>query len=193
MASAARTRQLALAAVGLCLCLGATVAGLGGCSTRRTDAASAKPTKPSPEVDGVPTPVPPPVQPAAPTEPPAEHTASVIDISDLSRVERDLRRRPLIEVRIDARDASGAPARLGGAMRLVVQAPGAVPESQTFDLPLVSQKQADERYDAILRQYVLRIEPAWTTEPARGSAIEVRASLTLASGATLDAVGNIEW
>lgn len=193
MASAARTRHLALVAAGLSVSLsvflGAIVANLAGCSSRRTDAASAKPTKPSPEVGGAPAPV----QPAVPTEPPAEHTASAIAISDLSRVERDLRRRPLIEVRIDARDASGAPARLGGAMRLVVQAPGAVPESQTFDLPIVSQKQADERYDAILRQYVMRIEPAWTTEPARGSAVELRASLTLASGTTLEAVGDIEW
>jgi hypothetical protein len=108
-------------------------------------------------------------------------------------VERDLRRRALIEVRVDARDASGAPARLGGAMRIVVQAPGAVPESQTFDLALRTQRQSDERYDPILLQYVMRIEPVWSTEPARGSTIEVRASLTLASGSTLEAVGSIEW
>ena len=174
--------------------LGAAVLALapalaGGCASRRTDAASAKPTKPSPETDGVT--VPADAVPAS--EPLAVHTASAIDISDLSRVERDLRRRPLIEVRIDARDASGAAARLGGAMRLVVAAPGAVPESQTFDLPIRTQKQADERYDPILRQYVLRIEPSWTTEPARGSAVEVRATLALASGATLDAAGTIEW
>jgi hypothetical protein len=134
-----------------------------------------------------------PVEPALPSEPPAGHTASTIAVSDLSRVERDLRRQALIEVRVDARDASGAPARLGGAMRIVVQAPGAVPESQAFDLTLRTQKQSDERYDPILLQYVMRIEPVWSTEPARGSTIEVRASLALASGSTLEAVGNIEW
>ena len=190
MASDARPRNLAIATV-LCvgLCAGLLTTGLGGCSSRRTDAASAKPTKPSPEAGAVVAPA----QQTPPTEPPAEHTASAIAVSDLSRVERDLRRRPLIEVRIDARDASGAVARLGGAMRVVVQAPGAVPESQTFDLPLLSQRQADERYDTILRQYVMRIEPTWTTEPARGSTIEVRVALTLASGSTLEAAGTIEW
>ena len=39
----------------------------------------------------------------------------------------------------------------------------------------------------------MRIEPVWSTEPARGSTIEVRASLALASGSTLEAVGSIEW
>ncbi|MEY3142577.1 MAG: hypothetical protein RLY21_1070 [Planctomycetota bacterium] len=182
---AARISTLALAAASL----GILAAGLGACASRRTDAAGAAPTKPSPQTDGVVAPI----EPALPTEPPARHTASAIAISDLSRVERDLRRRPLIEVRIDASDASGAPARLGGAMRMVVEAPGAVPESQTFDLPIASQKQSDERYDPILRQYVMRIEPVWSTEPARGSTIEVRASLTLVSGSTLEAVGSIEW
>lgn len=186
MASANRTSRLAFAAAAS---LGIVVAGLSGCASRRTDAASAAPTKPSPEAGGVVAST----EPALPSEPPAGHTASTIAVSDLSRVERDLRRRALIEVRVDARDASGAPARLGGAMRIVVQAPGAVPESQTFDLALRTQRQSDERYDPILLQYVMRIEPVWSTEPARGSTIEVRASLALASGSTLEAVGNIEW
>lgn len=150
------------------------------------------PVKPLPDADGVVAPVAP-VAPTAPKGPAAEHTASSIDISDLSRVERDLRRVPLIELRLDAVDAAGAPARIGGAVRVVVDAPGAVPASQTFDLSLRSQAEADERYDPILRQYVLRVEPIWTTEPARGSALDLRVTLTLASGATSEATGSIEW
>lgn len=160
-----------------------------GCASGRSDAAGVTPTQPTPSTDGVAAPVPEPM----PAGPVAAHTASAIDVSDLSRVERDLRRRPLIELRIDAVDAAGAPARLGGSMRVVVAAAGAEPPSQTFDLSLRSQAEADKRYDAILRQYVLRVEPSWKSEPARGSTVEVRATLTLASGSSLEASGSIEW
>ncbi|MCX5652887.1 MAG: hypothetical protein NTU45_16080 [Planctomycetota bacterium] len=78
-------------------------------------------------------------------------------------------------------------------MRATRAAPPPASAAQTFDLALRTQRQSDERYDPILLQYVMRIEPVWSTEPARGSTIEVRASLTLASGSTLEAVGSIEW
>jgi hypothetical protein len=186
MIRAARVNRIASVAAG-CFALGALA--FAGCSSRRTDAVGVQPTKPSPATDGVVAAAPAPVA----TGPLAAHTASAINISDLSRVERDLRRRPLIELRIDATDAAGAPARIGGAIRVVVDAPGAAPASQTFDLSLRTQAEADERYDPILRQYVLRIEPVWATEPARGSAVEIRATLSLASGATTEATGTIEW
>ena len=186
MIRAARSNRLPVATAA-CAVLGALA--LGGCASRRTDAAGVQPTKPSTVADGAAAAAP---EPAA-MGPLAAHTASAISVSDLSRVERDLRRRPLIELRLDAVDAAGAPARIGGAIRVVVEAPGAVPSSQTFDLSLRSQADADERYDPILRQYVLRIEPLWTTEPALGSAVEIRATLNLASGATLRATGGVEW
>jgi hypothetical protein len=52
---------------------------------------------------------------------------------------------------------------------------------------------ADRHFDAILRQYVLRIEPTWATEPARGSVLEVAMTLARPAGAELVARDGIEW
>jgi len=99
----------------------------------------------------------------------------------------------LIDVRVDAVDPSGGAARIGGSMRIVVRAPGAVPESLAFDFPMRTQREADQRFDPTLKQYVLRIEPSWTTQPASGSTIDLVATLSLASGESLTASGAIEW
>lgn len=181
-------RNAALPAAAAAICAAALWA-CAGCAPRSTSPASAAPTLPTAESDGAISPI----APIAGDAPPAVHTAASIGLSALSRIERAAGKRPLIELRIDAADAGGAPARLGGSLRVVVRATGATPESQTFDIPMRTQAEADRRHDAILRQYVLRIEPLWTTEPARGSSLEVSVTLTLQSGTPLETQGGIEW
>jgi len=182
----APTAAAVLCAAALCA---AVPCASTGCAARSADPATAAPTLPSAETDGAVAPI----APVSGDAPPATHTAAALKLSALSRVERVPGRRPLIELRVDAVDAAGAPARLGGLMRVTVQAPGAQPETQAFDIPLRTQPEADRHFDAILRQYVLRIEPTWTTEPARGSVLEVSMTLARPTGAELVARDRFEW
>ncbi len=127
-------------------------------------------------------------------EPLAAHTARTIEISTLSRVNRTAsRERPSIDLRLDAIDAAGAPARLAGNLRVVVVAPGSDPETLVFEFPLRTVADANRRYDATLEQYLVRVEPSWRTPPAAGSALEIAVRLMPPSGAPLEAVGRIDW
>lgn len=127
-------------------------------------------------------------------EPLAAHTARSIEVSTLTRVNRtSARERPSIDLRLDATDAEGAPARLAGSLRVVVVAPGSDPETLVFEFPLRTVADANRRYDATLEQYLVRVEPSWRTPPAVGSTLEIAVRLMPPSGAPLEAVGRIEW
>jgi hypothetical protein len=127
-------------------------------------------------------------------EPLAAHTATAIEISTLSRVNRtSSRARPSIDLRLDALDAGGAPARLAGNLRVVVVAPGSDPETLVFEFPLRTVADANRRYDATLEQYLVRVEPDWQTPPAAGSTLEISVRLMPPAGQPLEAVGRIDW
>jgi hypothetical protein len=127
-------------------------------------------------------------------EPLAAHTARAIEVSTLSRVNRtSARERPSIDLRLDATDGAGAPARLAGNLRVVVVAPGSDPETLVFEFPLRTLADANRRYDATLEQYLVRVEPSWGTPPAVGSALEISVRLMPPSGEPLEAVGRIDW
>ena len=124
----------------------------------------------------------------------AAHTATSIEVSRLSRVNRtSARGRPSIDLRLDAFDAEGAPARLAGDLRVVVVAPGSEPETLVFEFPLRTVVDAARRYDATLEQYLVRVEPEWETPPAIGSSLDLSVRLMPPAGAPLEAVGRIEW
>jgi hypothetical protein len=172
---------LAAAALGFTL----MCASLAGCRQAQTDAATAKPARPAETV----------VQPPAP-QPianPAPNTAVALRVSRLSRIVRQPGVGAVIDLRLDAVDASGRPASVGGEIRVVLEAPGAVPEAHAYDFMLRSVEEAEMHLDATLRQYVLRIDPSWATPPASGSTLTVRVTLTDASGATTTAVGSLRW
>lgn len=166
----------------------ACLVAFAGCTNPERDAASAKPALPSAADGGMP----PLVAPES-REPLAEHTATRLTISGLSRVERRSLRNPLIDLRLDAVDRANAPARLGGAMRVTVRAAGAEPDALVFDLPMRTAAEAERRYDPTLRQYVLRVEPVWKKEPPGGSTLEVTATLALADGGALEATTILNW
>ena len=158
---------------------------MAGCRQAQTDAATAQPARPADTV----------VQPPAP-QPianPAPNTAVAISVSRLSRVVRQPGVVPVIDLRLDAVDASGRPASVGGEIRVVLEAPGAVPEAHAYDFMLRSVEEAEMHLDGTLQQYVLRIDPSWATAPAPGSTLTVRVTLTGAAGATTTAVGSLRW
>jgi hypothetical protein len=127
-------------------------------------------------------------------EPLAAHTATTIEISTLSRVNRtSSRARPSIDLRLDALDAGGTPTRLAGNLRVVVVAPGSDPETLVFEFPLRTVADANRRYDATLEQYLVRVEPDWQTPPAAGSTLEISVRLMPPAGQPLEAVGRIDW
>jgi len=131
------------------------------------------------------------------SEPPADerapHTATRMAISELTRVERMAGQPALIDVRIDAMDAAGRDALLGGDLRVILKAAKAEPCYLAFDVPLATKRQAERRVDATLGQWVLRLRPAWDREPARGDELELSATLTTVDGSVLEATGRIVW
>jgi len=125
---------------------------------------------------------------------PASHGATRLAVSALSRINRASgRARPSIDLRLDATDDRGAPARIGGDLRVKVIAPGSAPERLVFGFSMRTKAEADRRYDPTLEQYVLRLEPDWQTLPAAGSTLDLEIELTTAAGQVLRASGSIEW
>jgi hypothetical protein len=133
-----------------------------------------------------------PASPAVPSDERAPHTATRIVISQLSRVERMANAPTLIDVRLDAFDASGRPARVAGDLRIVLKTAGS-PQYLAFDVPLVTKRQVERRIDATLEQFVLRLEPAWSMEPARGSDLDLTATVLAADGSVLESTARLKW
>ena len=133
-----------------------------------------------------------PASPAVPPDERALHTAARIVISQLSRVERMANAPTLIDVRLDAFDAAGRPARMAGDLRIVLRTAGS-PQYLAFDVPLVTKRQVERRIDATLEQFVLRLEPAWGTEPPRGSDLVLTATVLAADGSVLESTARLKW
>jgi hypothetical protein len=123
----------------------------------------------------------------------APHAATRLVISQLSRVERLANAPVLIDVRLDAFDATGAPAPLAGDLRIVVKSAAADPCYLAFDVPMASKRQVARRFDQTLRQYVIRLEPAWEREPVRGSDLELKATLLVQDGSVIEAEARLLW
>lgn len=176
----------------------AAAAGLSACVSRDPDPSMRAPVAPSETAmsnEAPPEPIAP--QPPAPPKPPAvpmaEHRAARIVVSPLSQVNRADAARPTIDLRIDSLDNIGAPARSAGEMRILVEAAGAEPAVCAFDIAMATKADEAKHFDAVLDQYVVRLEPRWTTAPARGADIVVTVSLTARTGETVSAKRTMRW
>ena len=172
----------------------ATATALGGCITPPVDPTANVPiraTRLSDDEASTPAALAP-ASPAVPADERAPHTAARVVISQLSRVERMANAPTLIDVRLDAFDAAGRPARMAGDLRIVLKTAGS-PQYLAFDVPLVTKRQVERRIDATLEQFVLRLEPAWSAEPPRGSDLELTATLLAADGSVLESAARLKW
>ena len=123
----------------------------------------------------------------------APHRAVAMVISKLSRIERVAGAPILIDVRLDAVDASGEPAPLAGDLRIVSTSSRCEPRHLAFDVALATKRQAEKRYDATLQQYVLRLQPEWDVEPLVGDELNLTATLTALDGSVLEATTRLTW
>lgn len=160
------------------------------CRQTQTDAAAATPTRPTQDAAVL---EPSPAPAAAQTAVAAPNTAVRISLSRLSRIARPAGAAPVIDLRIDGFEASGAPAQLGGHIRVELEAPGAFPARQTYDFPLATLEQAARHFDATLSQYILRIDPNWSISPPTGANLALSVTLTDPSGATFTTSGSLKW
>lgn len=123
----------------------------------------------------------------------AQHRATRIAISQLSRIERDAGMRAVVDVRLDTVDGAGEPAAIAGDLRIVLRTRQGDPCQLAFDVPMVGKSQVAQRFDATLEQYVLRLEPEWNDEPVRGTEIELVATLMTVDGRLLESAARFTW
>jgi hypothetical protein len=123
----------------------------------------------------------------------APHTATRIEVSRLSRIDREAGPLAIIELRIDAFDASGAPAVFAGDLRLVLKTEHADPCYLAFDAPLATKRQVQQRTDPTLGQVVVRLEPMWRQEPAPGEVLQLTATLTGLDGKVTESALRLIW
>jgi hypothetical protein len=171
----------------------ATVAFVAiGCRGAPADPSVATPAQPLPEsVDAVsPRPERRPQPPRS--EPLAANGAARIVLTPLSHV-ASTGGSPVLNLRIDAFGATGAPARMAGILRVVLSSPGADPERCAFDVPIETRSQEAAHFDEVLGQYVVRVAPAWMRIPGRGAPLEVALTLTVPDGPPLESSGRIAW
>lgn len=170
---------------------------VAGCSGALVDPTKNAPIRPSELSDaeesaGAPDAVPPSMPEILPGAL-SPHAATAIRISELSRVERLENAPTLIDVRLDATDDRDEPASIAGDLRILIHCDGADPATLAFDVRLRTQPEVRRRRDEVLEQYVLRLEPVWTRDPARGSAIRVSANLLTTEGRLLRGELGIVW
>ena len=122
----------------------------------------------------------------------AVNHASRIVLSGLSRVNRSDATRPSLDLRIDALDRAGAPARTAGVFRIEVRT-DADPALLNFDISLLTPAAQAARFDTVLSQYVLRVEPQWTRAPASGASLAVTVTLVTQAETTLTTSNTIRW
>jgi len=123
----------------------------------------------------------------------APHTATRIELSRLSRIDREDGPLPIIELRIDAFDASGAAAVFAGDLRVVLKTEHADPHYLAFDAPLATKRQVQQRTDPTLGQVVVRLEPIWSQEPAPGAVLHLTATLTGLDGKVTESTLRLIW
>ena len=123
----------------------------------------------------------------------APHTATRIELSRLSRIDREDGPLPIIELRIDAFDASGAAAVFAGDLRVVLKTEHADPCYLAFDAPLATKRQVQQRTDPTLGQVVVRLEPIWSQEPAPGAVLHLTATLTALDGKVTESTLRLIW
>lgn len=173
----------------------ASAALLASCRSQPIDPTANRPVRPS-EVRGCDEKGPDAIPPASTMpvgEERAQHRATRIAISQLSRIERDAGMRAVVDVRLDTVDGAGEPAVIAGDLRIVLRTSQADPCQLAFDVPMISRNQVAQRFDATLDQYVLRLEPEWRTEPARGTELELVATLMTVDGRLLESTARFAW
>jgi len=170
---------------------------LSACSGQLIDPTANTPIRPSDlsdleEASGVPDAVPPILRWSLPGAT-AAHAARDIRISQLSRVERLANAPTLIDIRLDATDKDGAFASIAGDLRITIRCAGAEPATLAFDATLKTEPEVKRRRDDVLGQYVLRLEPIWTREPARGTPLEISANLLTTEGKLIESRTSLVW
>ena len=167
-----------------------------GCEKPLRDPSMARPTTPS-ETSGQGQQPPASMQTAIVTsmsvDPLAEHRATKLVLTGLSQISRPAPGVAILDLRFDALDDAGLPARMAGDLRVVLRAPGADPEHCAFDVSLLTERQQLKHFDETLAMYVLRLEPRYMREPAIGSVIEVTATLAARNGSVIESTGRIAW
>lgn len=122
----------------------------------------------------------------------APHTASSLSVSRLTRIDRSTPARPLVDLRIDALDAAGNMAQMGGDVRVILKA-RSEPCYLVFDVAMARRIDAELRLDPTLGQYVLRLAPEWSREPSLGDDIGIVLSLTTLDGKILETESTLVW
>lgn len=164
-----------------------------GCRVAPADPSVATPAQPLPEsTEAVAPPAPERRPQPSRSEPIAVNGATRIVLTPLSHVAVS-GGSPVLNLRIDAFGASGAPTRMAGILRVVLSSPGADPERCAFDVPLETRSQESAHFDEVLGQYVVRVAPAWMRIPGRDAPLEVSLTLTVSDGPPLEATGRIYW
>jgi hypothetical protein len=157
------------------------------CRTPPADPSTVAPARPVEPGSGRPSP-----SAGAPSAQRAVNRATRLVLTPLSHVATS-GGSPVLNLRIDAFDAAGAPARMAGILRVGLASPGADPERCVFDVPLETRAQESKHFDEVLGQYVIRVAPAWMRIPSRDAPLEVTATLLVADGTTVAATGRVAW
>jgi hypothetical protein len=170
-----------------------------GCVSQSRDPAMREPVKPTAtatsteQLPAAPAPKPAEAPPPPAPVPMARHLALRLEVSALSQVNRSDPAKPTLDLRIDALDNLGAPARAAGTLRIVVAGTGADPAACVFNIAMATQADESKLYDSVLEQYVVRLAPTWKTLPAAGADISIALELTPTAGEPLAAKGTLRW
>lgn len=98
-----------------------------------------------------------------------------------------------VDVRVDALDASGNPARLAGELRIVLRCADCDPEYSAFDVRLMDLADETKVYDDTLNLYVFRVLPRFTHGPESGATMEITLALNAPDGTVLETRGTVRW
>ena len=124
---------------------------------------------------------------------PAHNDAVKLEISTLSNVSRGQDGRVLVDIRFDTLDGKGNFAAIAGELRIVITASTGEPAHQIFDVPLVVKTEVARRFDSVLSQYVMRLEPEWDKAPQLGEELRISATLTTPTGSVLESSARMRW
>jgi len=60
-------------------------------------------------------------------------------------------------------------------------------------VPLVVKTEVARRFDSVLSQYVMRLEPEWDKAPQLGEELRISATLTTPTGSVLESSARMRW